>query len=166
MILDHYPVESIRGTKIDFFKNPWKIKIINVNKRLFSLYEIEHEILLGKYKEKIIHFAIVCASVSCPDLIKNVYKGDILKEQLDKQAKLFFKNKSKGLYVDKSKNTVYVSKIFKFDKKNFSRGIDDILPFILPFIENESDREYLKEKGYKLKYIDYNWNLNTLSKVE
>ncbi len=166
LILDHYPVDSIRSTKINFFKNPWKIKVLNVNGKEYSLYEIEHNILLGKYREKIAHFGIVCASLSCPDLSKEVYKGKTLKEQLDRQARLFFKSKSKGIFIDRSKNIVYVSKIFKFDSKNFSRGKEDIIPFIISFIDNKEDREYLKIKNYKLKFLDYNWNLNSLKSVK
>jgi len=160
MILDHYPVDSIRSMKINFFKNPWDKKIIIINRRLYSLGEIEHDILLGKYKEKQAHFGIVCASVSCPDLSKEVYRGKSLKAQLEKQAKEFFENSTKGLYIDRNRNKVFVSKLFKFDSKNFSQGMNDIIPFIFPFIENREDKEYLKKKSYTLKFLDYDWTVN------
>jgi len=162
MILDHYPVSGIRSRKINFLKNPWRKKILNINGRIYSLGEIEHEILLGKYKEKMIHFGVVCASLSCPDIIKEVYRGENLSSQLERQARRFVNNPAKGLTIDRTNNTVYVSKVFKWDKKNFSRGIEDIIPFILPFVESNQDREYLKTKHYKLDFLDYDWDLNTL----
>ena len=166
MILDHYPVDSIRSMKINFLKNPWDKKILNINGRLYRLGEIEHDILLGKYKEKQAHFGMVCASVSCPDISKEVYKGKTLKTQLEKQAKELFKNSAKGLYIERNRNKVFVSKIFKFDSKNFSQGVNDIIPFILPFIENKKDKEYLEQKKYKLTFFDYDWDLNSLTNVK
>lgn len=166
MIIDHYPVDSIRSRKISFIKNPWKKKILNIHGTLYSLGQIEHEIILGKYRAKKAHFAIVCASLSCPDISKDVYRGTTLKSQLERQARIFINNKSKGLVVDRAQNIVYASKIFKWDEKNFPRGADDIVPFITPFIENAKDRQYLQKKNYKLQFSDYNWDVNSLQSVK
>jgi hypothetical protein len=162
MIIDHYPVDSIRSRKISFIKNPWKKKILNINGTSYSLGQIEHEILLGKYRAKTAHFAIVCASLSCPDIIKDVYRGTSLKSQLEQQARIFINNKTKGLVIDRAKNIVYVSKIFKWDEKNFSRGADDIISFITLYIDNAKDRQYLQKKKYKLEFSDYAWDVNSL----
>jgi len=162
MIIDHYPVDSIRSRKISFLKNPWKIKILNIHGELYSLGQMEHGIILEKYRAKTAHFAIVYASLSCPDISKDVYMGVTLKSQLEKQARFFINNKTKGLVIDRAKNTVYVSKIFKWDKKNFPRGADDIVPFITPFIENAKDRRYLQRENYNLQFSEYNWDVNSL----
>ncbi len=162
IILDHYPTDSIKSSKINWLKNPWNKKIINVNGRMYALGQIEHEILLGKYRELRAHFAIVCASLSCPEIAKEVYRGNKLDQQLTRQAKKFFSYPKKGILIDRSKNIVYVSRIFKFDSNNFAKGKEDIIPFILPFIESENDREYLKNSEYELDFLDYNWELNTL----
>ncbi len=162
MILDHYPVESIRARKINFFKNPWGKEIIEVNGRLYSLGEIEHKILLQKFKEKSIHFGIVCASVSCPDLSREVYRGDSLYAHLERQGRAFFRNNKKGISIDRAGGIVHISKIFKFDSKSFGRGSEDIIPFILPYITNNDDREYLKTGEYNIEFMDYDWDLNGL----
>ncbi len=166
MILDYYPVDSIKSMKINFFKNPWKKEIVTINGRLYSLDEIEHTILLGKYKEKMAHFGIVCASLSCPELAKEVYNGENVMVLLERQRKIFINNPKKGYRIDREKNTLYVSKIFKYDKKNFGRGVEDIIPFILPLVENEEDRNYLKGKNYELDFFYYDWDLNTLKSVK
>lgn len=166
MILDHYPVDSIKSTKINLFKNPWNKKILTINGAMYSLGEIEHEILLGRYREKMAHFAIVCASLSCPDIVKEVYRGATLKSQLERQARLFLNNPGKGYRIDRSRNIVYVSKIFKWDKKNFGRGVEDIIPFIIEFVEHEDDAAYLKRKQYTLDFLDYDWDLNTLKSTK
>ena len=165
MIIDHYPVDSIRSRSINFFRNPWKIKILRIGRQLFSLDEIEHEILLGKLAEPQAHFAIVCASLSCPDLSVTAYKAAALKEQLAAQARLFLEDQQKGLRIDRLTNSVYFSKIFQLDKKTFPKGARDAVGFIVPYTKKEQDRDYLTSGDYQIKYLDYNWELNSLRGV-
>ena len=165
MILDHHPTDSIRSRKINFWKNPWGIKIIIINGNAYSLGEIEHEILLKQYTAVQAHFAIVCASLSCPEITKDVYTAGTLEAQLVRQAKKFINDPKKGYSIDREGRTVHVSRIFKFDSKNFGNGAKVIVPFILPFIENNRDREYLEKETYDLEFLDYNWDVNSLQSV-
>ena len=165
MIIDHYPVNSIRSTTIQWLKNPWNKKILTVGNTKYSLAQIEHEILLGKYGEPLVHFAIVCASLSCPDLSPTVFKGARLMEQLERQARLFLGNEKKGLRIDRENGVVHFSMIVKFDTKSFPNGVKDAIPLITRFIDNEEDRAYLRAGTYESKYLDYNWDLNALSKA-
>jgi len=162
MIIDHYPVDSIRSRKINWLKNPWDKKILTIGNEAYSLGQIEHEILIGTYGEPLIHFAIVCASLSCPDLRPQVYEGYRLEEQLERQARQFLQNNKKGLWIRREQGEVFFSRIFKFDKKTFPNGAKDGIPLISRFIEDEEEREYVRSGNYKIKYLDYNWDLNTL----
>ena len=166
MMIDNYPAESIRSFKIHFLKNPWGIKILNINGVLYSLSTIESELLLGLYKEPKAHFAITCASLSCPDIREEPYTGNALYTQLSEQAERFFKNPKKGLYIDKAQKKVYVSRIFKYDSKTFSRGKQDIIPFITSFIKDKDTKNFLKTSRYELLFLDYDWSVNGLSKAE
>ena len=166
MIMDHYPVDSIRSRKINLLSNPWKIKILTIGNKKYSLGQIEHEILIERYKEPLVHFAIVCASLSCPDLSPQVFKGSRLKEQLQRQARQFLQNTNKGLRIRSKQGEVFFSQIFRFDKRTFPNGAVDAIPLIIPFIDNEEDREYMMHSDkYKIEYFDYNWDLNTLRNV-
>jgi len=100
----------------------------------------------------------VCASLSCPDLSKQVYEGDHLIEQLEKQAYQFLRNKSKGLHIRREQGQVLFSQIFEFDKKTFPNGAKDAICFI----ENEEDRKYLRSGNYEIRYLHYDWDLNSL----
>ena len=166
MIMDHYPVDSIRSTNINWLKNPWNKKIITIGKEAYSLGQIEHEILVGKYGEPLIHVGIVCASLSCPELSKQVYEGSHLIGHLEKQARLFLKDTKKGLHPGREGGEVYFSQIFKFDKKTFPNGARDAISLIVRFVESAGDREYLRSGEYKVKYLDYDWSLNTLQNAE
>ncbi len=108
-----------------------------------------------------IHFAVVCASLSCPDLSRQVYEGAFLGEQLARQARRFVNNDTKGLRIDREGKTVYFSNIFKFDEQSFPRGAADALPLIIPFVEKSEDEQYLRSGRYRIEYLDYDWDLNT-----
>jgi len=161
MIIDHYPVESIRSLKINWLKNPWHKEILTIGGDKYSLGQIEHDILIDRYGDPMIHFSIVCASLSCPDLSRQVYRGAVLGTQMAQQARRFVNNDTKGLRIDREEGTVYFSKIFKFDEQSFPRGAADALPLIIPFVETSEAEQYLRSGRYRIEYLDYDWDLNT-----
>ncbi len=160
LILRHYPVKSIRSMKINMFTFPFNKKVLTVNGTKYSLYEIEYGILLGRLKMLETHFGINCASVSCADVAPEVYTGANLDSLLKKQASLFLSDRDKGLRIDREKGIVYLSRIFKYDSKNFGKGKSVIIPFILQFVEDEKDRQYLEKGKYRIRFMKYNWKLN------
>lgn len=144
MIVDNYPIEGIKDAG-SLFKSVWNRDIIEVEGKIYSLGEIENEIL-RKSGDELIHFAIVCASVSCPDLKRTAYRGGDLNRQLLEQKLKFLDEKNKGIYT--VGDTIYISKIFKWYKDDF-----------------ENIRKYLDiSEDKKIKYLDYNWKLNDLNR--
>ncbi len=178
MVTDHYPVESIRniGTAL---RSVWKQRAGTVGGRGYTLNEIEHEILRPMGDPRI-HAAIVCASVSCPDLRKEAFTAQRLDEQLDEQMKKFLANPTKGLRVDADRGTVHLSPIFDWFSDDFKKKKDTgIVPKILDWIDKDykSQREVLsfvqkyapaeakdvlKKPSLKIAYMDYNWKVNEL----
>ncbi len=156
MVLDHYPVDSIKDAG-SVFTSVWKKEVGVVGGKKVTLNDIEHEIL-RKMGDPRIHVAIVCASVSCPDLRKEAYTVDRLDAQLDDQFKRFLENRSKGLQVDRGKKRVTLSKIFDWFEEDFeSKG--GVLPYLSRYAP-EKDRAFLKKGNPKVSYLDYNWDLN------
>lgn len=127
----------------------WDKYKFEIDGNKYSLNNIEHNIIRTKFKEPRVHFALVCASISCPDLLNAPYLAETLDEQLNSQTQSFLDNYTKGV-VEKS-GMVRVSKIFKWYGQDFNKG--NALSFI---------QEY-KEIDYKHGYIDYNWKLNSLN---
>ncbi|MGB0911580.1 MAG: DUF547 domain-containing protein [Nitrospirales bacterium] len=159
MVLDHYPVKSIKDAG-SFFKAVWKKDVGTVGGKVRTLNEIEH-VILRKLGEPRIHVAIVCASVSCPDLRKEAYTVKDIDAQLDDQLKLFLANKEKGLRVDSTKKRVHLSSIFKWFKEDFdSKG--GVVKYLTPFAP-ESAQGTLKSGSPHISYLDYDWGLNELS---
>ena len=154
MVLDHYPVESIKDAG-SLFRAVWKKDVGVVSEKKRTLNEIEHEIL-RKLGDPRIHVAIVCASVSCPDLRKEAYTVENLDEQLDDQLRKFLGNKEKGLRIAGPKR-VNLSSIFKWFEEDFdSKG--GVLKFITPFAPTHVQGTL---KGSpRVSYLDYDWGLN------
>ncbi len=156
MVLDHYPVDSIKDAG-SLFTAVWKKEVGIVAGKPRTLNEIEHEIL-RKMGEPRIHVAIVCASVSCPDLRGEAYTVETLERQLNDQMKLFLANSKKGLRVDTKKGRVYMSSIFKWFKEDFeSKG--GVRKYLAPFAP-ESGKAALKNNKLSIYYLDYDWELN------
>jgi hypothetical protein len=158
LVLSAYPdIKSIwdLGSRILWWKNPFKKKIVRIEGKTISLDDLEHGMIRPRFKEPRVHFAVNCASKSCPPLISEPYQGSILNQQLDTSTRAFLNNPERNRLEG---STLYVSEIFKWFKDDFN---DDVLGFFLRFA-----RGALKEKltanreKIKVKYLDYDWSLN------
>ncbi len=142
LILDNYPTESIKK-----IKNPWDQKLIPLQDDIISLGDLEHKIL-RKMGEPRIHFAINCASASCPKLSNRAYLANGLENQLDKATKEFIDSERNQI----SKDRLNLSKIFKWYKNDFLDGN------VRSFIKNYT--EVAISSNADIDYLDYDWNLN------
>jgi hypothetical protein len=159
-ILHFYPTKSIRDHVSVLGYNIWKDFRITIDSRSYSLDDIEHRIL-RKMDEPRIHFAIVCASIGCPRLLNEAYTGNRLEEQLVRNTRAFFADPNK-FRIDRTKRTVWMSTILDWYREDFGKNQQDRLMFIKPYISNDKDRDFLDERELKVKYFDYDWNLNDL----
>lgn len=147
VILDHWPVDSIRDIG-SWFSDAWDIPVLEINGQNRSLDHIEHGILRAMGEARI-HFALNCASVSCPDLRREAYTADLLYSQLDDQVDGFINQFGKGAKLQG--DVLHLSKIFKWYAGDFdeSGGVRN-------FIQHRTD---IKFKRTKID-LDYNWELN------
>lgn len=144
LILDNMPIKSIKD-----INNPWGKKFISLANKKYSLEEIEHEIL-RKMDEPRIHFAINCASFSCPNLLNSAYTETKLEQQLNTVAKSFINDKSKNSI---TANKIEISKIFDWFAGDFKKE-GSVISFL-----NQYSSIKINPKA-KLNYKDYNWSLN------
>jgi Protein of unknown function, DUF547 len=154
LIIRHYPLKSIKDIgskiKIPFVNTPWDIKFIRIGKEKYDLNNIEHGILREKFKEPRIHFAIVCASVSCPRLLNEAYVGSRVNQQLEAQAQDFINDKSRNKITP---NAAQVSQIFNWFRGDFTRH-GTLTDFLNQYAGIKINR------NARLSYLDYNWGLN------
>ncbi|TYA53110.1 DUF547 domain-containing protein [Formosa maritima] len=144
LIIDKYPIKSIKD-----IKKPWEEKFIPIEKQLMSLNEIEHNIL-RKLDEPRIHFAIVCASKSCPKLLNEAYTPSKLDHQLTIATEEFLSDNTKN---NVSEDNIKLSKIFKWFSEDFTQN-GSLIDFL-----NQYSKIEISPKANR-SFLDYNWDLN------
>lgn len=152
LIVQKYPVKSIKDIagKIYKINTPWDIQFIKIGTKTYDLNNVEHGILRKKYNDPRIHFALVCASISCPKLQRDAYTGVSVNTQLENAGKEFLN--------DRSKNNIATDKASL--SKYFSWYAGD-------FKQNGTMRDFINKYSVtkmnantRISYLDYNWGLN------
>ncbi len=145
LIVKNYPTKSIKD-----LKSPWTKGFVKIGNKELSLGAIENGVL-RKMDEPRIHFAINCASISCPKLMNEAYTAAKINEQLDAAAKEFINGDKNEI----SENNPKLSKIFDFYTGDFKvNGKKDLIAYI---------NQYSKVKinpNSKYSFKEYDWNLN------
>lgn len=148
LIIDNYPVESIR--KIGgLFNNPFSTEFAKLGGKAYSLDDIEKGMLL-KMGDPRVHFAVNCASESCPKLVNEAYLASQLDKQLEAAARSFVNSDKNKL----SNNKLELSKIFKWYASDFEIEGNSIIDFI-----NRYSDETISEDA-SINYLSYSWKLN------
>lgn len=154
LIVDNYPVESIRDLgpklKIPLIKDVWHYKFFKIGGQESSLDEIEHGILRKEFEEPRIHFAINCASFSCPPLLNEAFVPERIDKQLDQVAKSFINDPKRNKI---SKDKAEISSIFSWFKGDFTKN-GSLIDFL-----NQYSKVKLSSNA-KISHLDYDWSLN------
>lgn len=144
LILEHYPVASIRD-----IPSPWSSKVVRIGKGYISLGHIEHRIL-RKMDETRIHFAINCASLSCPRLWNHAFTAEAMENQLKQVTSEFINDPTLNQLGDSSWE---LSQIFNWYKGDF-KSEGGVRNYIARYANITS------ADGLKVGYKKYDWSLN------
>ena len=128
-----------------------------VGGEMLTLDDIENR--LRDTRDSRIHFAIVCASMSCPPLAPRAYTATGLNEALEKQGRAFLNDPSKNV-IDRSKGRVALSKIFHWDRKEFERDGGTLLKFVSRYAKDASTASWLATYTQDPDFLDYDWSPN------
>ena len=147
-VIDHYPIESIKDVG-SFFSSPWSKEFFTLFGEPASLDLVEHGLIRTLFKEPRIHFAVNCASISCPPLMAEAFVASDLNAQLETATFNFLKdadaNRLEG-------DTLYVSKIFDWYSGDFPQGV-------IPFVSKYRP-DWVHNGEPNLDYTEYDWRLN------
>jgi hypothetical protein len=144
VVVDNYPTKSIKD-----INGAWDKKFIMSGKDKISLSDVENKIL-RKMGEPRIHFAINCASFSCPNLSNEAFISSTIDKQLETAAKSFVNDNSKNII---TANEIKLSEIFSWFSGDFKNG-GSVIDFLNKYSNVKID------KNAKTKYLNYNWSLN------
>lgn len=158
-ILREYPTTSIRNHTAKLFGyNIWDDLLLTVGGKPFSLNQMEHDIL-RKMGEPRIHFAIVCASKSCPRLLAQAYDADRLEMQLTENTKDFFANRQNFRF-DSQQRRFYLSSILDWFGTDFGGTQTQQLQAIAPYLPT-SEAQQAAARGFgTISFLAYDWGLN------
>ena len=152
-VLDKYPTRSILDIDGAFKTIPHR-----VGGEMLTLDAIENK--LREAKDSRIHYAIVCASRSCPPLASKAYVAEGLSAALDRQGRAFVNDASKN-QIDRAKGRVALSKIFFWNRKEFERdGGGSLLKEVSKFVADPAAASWLAGLAKEPEFLEYDWALN------
>lgn len=154
LMIRNYPVKSIKDIggswQVPFVNTPWDIRFIHIAGQTLDLNNIEHNILRKKWSEPRIHFAINCASKSCPQLRQEAFTAQDLENQLTDQAQRFLRDTTKNLI---SINEIRLSRIFLWYRGDFTQS-GSLIEYVNQYAELKT------ESSAVIEYLEYDWSLN------
>lgn len=182
VILNYYPIKTwtfkglvVPRNSIIQIPGVWKKLTWEVAGQSLTLDHIEHGIIRPNFNEPRIHFAIVCASIGCPDLRAEAFTDEKLEVQLEDQTRTYLLNTSKGVKFELSKSRVCVSQLFKWFNEDFdvkppegfqaqhrNEKVRNSLNFVAHYFNDSLVWEVLQSPDVDLEYLSYDWSLNEL----
>ena len=174
LVLDHYPVASIREVpagrgpslaalfRFDtwasmFLGGPWATPIVRVEGRRLSLNDIEHRILRPGWSDPRIHYAVNCASMSCPNLSPVAYTSENLDALLERGARDYV-NHPRGATAEGDR--LHLSSIFRWYREDFGGTDEAILAHLRAYAD--SGLAAALDGVQAIEWLDYDWSLSDL----
>jgi hypothetical protein len=158
VVLDHYPVESIRDIDISpglFSRGPWGRKLVTVEGEPLSLDDIEHRILRPIWGDPRVHYAVNCAALGCPNLQPLPFTARTLDRMLD-MAAIAFVNHPRGMRVEDGE--LHVSSIYVWFEDDFGDGDAGVLRHLMAYAGPELAMRLQRLDG--IGGDSYDWRLN------
>lgn len=119
-----------------------------------SLNQIENQMIRPVYKDPRVHFVLVCGGLGCPPIASYAYRPEKLDMQMEHQTKLAM-NDNAFVYDKADKKSIYISQIFEWYQGDFGSSTKDVVKYINGYRDNAFD------EGFKVRYYDYDWTINS-----
>ncbi len=158
VILDHYPVDSIRDIDLSgwFTTGPWKAELLSIEGIALTLDDIEHRILRPIWEDNRIHYAVNCASIGCPDLQNVPFTVQNTEELLEKGARDHI-NHPRGARFQND-DTLVVSSIYDWFQEDFNGSVNGVLKHLSKYVDPHLANRLRAFTG-DVEY-EYDWSLN------
>ena len=167
LVLEEDPAESIRDLSKPWFA--WGVffkNVIEFDGKQMSLNGLEKR-LRRESRDPRIHFALNCASRSCPPLATEAYRGDLLDDQLERMTRAYLRRPGVVVIEEPAardrgaRPRLGVSKIFDWFSRDFKES-GGVVAFIERYGPAEvSEAIAADPERVKLQYRKYDWRLNS-----
>ena len=159
VVIDHWPVRSIRDIRSGLRPGPWRRKLVTVGGVDLSLDDIEHEILRKGWSEPRVHYAVNCASIGCPNLPLRAFRGATLGPALDAAARAYV-NSSRGARFDG--DVLVVSSIYKWYAADFGGTNARVIAHLARYAEGPLKMRL--QGANRIGRDTYDWSINATSR--
>lgn len=160
IVLEAYPVSTIRNIRSGLVPGPWRRRVVTVEGVALTLDDIEHAILRQGWAEPRVHYAVNCASYSCPNLPLRAWRGAGLGPALDAAARAYV-NSPRAVRFDGE--VLVVSSIYRWYAGDFGGSDARVIAHLARYAD-----EPLKGRLRTITRIgrhSYDWALNDISRA-
>ena len=174
LVLDHYPMSSVQD-----LLPPWYLAFLPEGSGFFalqrftlggsrtSLYSLENLLIRRRFHDPRVHFAMNCASASCPRLPAEAFDPERLEEQLERERDLFLTD-PRNVRIDEDQRVVYLSSIFEWYEGDFVDWPQEEFPddeaslwtYLELNLPHENAAEIYTCSDCVIEFISYDWTLN------
>jgi hypothetical protein len=173
-VLAYYPVDSVKDIEppAGLFFLPrlagfFYLQKITLGGVRYNLYDLENEVIRRRFEEPRIHFAINCASESCPRLPSRAFLPETLEAQLATEARNFIRE-PRNVEIDPEAGTITLSAIFDWFEDDFvewtARSDGDrqagLLDYIGPHLDAEQRAALALCADCRVGFFEYDWAIN------
>ncbi len=148
-VLTKYPVASVKDISFSG-KDIWSTKLVKLGENVYTLGQVENDIL-RKMGDPRIHFAINCASYSCPKILNHAYTADNVNSQMEQLTKAYINDPKHNIITEKK---IKISQLFEWYAADFVTAEHNLIQYLNKYstIQIAADA--------KVEYLPYNWSLN------
>ena len=160
VILDHYPVESIRRINLGgalFKPGPWSKHILTIDGVALTLDDVEHRVVRAIFLDPMSHYGLNCASYSCPNLMPDAYTGSNIDALLAESGRQYV-NHPRGVEVARGRITA--SRIYDWYAEDFG-GKDALKAHWMKLADPEKAEAI---GAAEIGRFSYDWDLNDVDR--
>jgi hypothetical protein len=177
LVLAHYPIQSVRDVRaplLAFFlpteSGFFLFQRFELGGSRTSLYSLENRLIRRRFAEPRVHFALNCASLGCPRLPRDAFRGERLDEQLERETRRFL-GEERNLRIDHVRREVSLSSIFDWYRDDFIAWLSarhpeapqTLVEYVRWNAPPEQRAELTRARDYDVVFVPYDWRLNDRS---
>lgn len=156
LIVEAAPERSIRQIRPRPWSiGPWGVERVTVEGEPLSLDNIEHDIMRPRFEAALVHYAVNCASIGCPNLKPAAWRAEMLEADLEAGARAYI-NHPRGVTV--TEDGLIVSRIYRWFREDFGDSEAGVIAHLLDYADPELAAAI--EANPSIHRHAYDWALN------
>lgn len=173
-VLERYPIASVRDVRpprplffLPRLAGFFYLQRVTVGGEEMSLLDLENRLVRKRFADPRIHFALNCASESCPRLLRHAFHGDGLERALEAEARHFVGD-PRNVRIRPEAGVVHLSSIFDWYEEDFVGWMEaqhptapaTLLGYLALYLNEDASARLASCTDCRIEFIPYDWTLN------